>query len=62
MHLLIMIIELSDFRGYFANLPASQAVLGVKNLAMLLLKLPELGINIERPAKVCLPLPMSVLR
>lgn len=57
-----MIIKLSDFAGYFANLPAFQSIFGVEDHAMLLLKLPELCVDIEGASKIGLPLPMPILR
>lgn len=59
---LIVIIKLSDFAGYFANLPALQSVLGVEHQAMLLLELPQLCVDIKGASKVRLPLPVAILR
>lgn len=57
-----MIIKLSDFAGYFANLPAFQSILWVKHQAMLLLEFPQLCVDIKGASKVCLPLTMAILR
>lgn len=57
-----MIIKLANLACYFADLPALQAILGVQHHAMLLLELPQLGVDIESATEVCLPLPMAILR
>ena len=57
-----MVIELSNFGGNFADLPPFESVSLVKHSPMLLLKLPQLGVDVECPAEVSLPLLVSVLR
>lgn len=59
---LIVIIKLSDFAGYFANLPAFQSILGIEHQTMLLLEFPQLCIDIEGASKVRLPLSVAILR
>lgn len=49
-----MIIKLSDFRGYLADLPSLEAVAGVQDDSMLLLELPQLGVDVERASEVSL--------
>lgn len=56
-----MIVKLSNFGGDFTNLPTLQTKFGVKNLAVLLLKFPQLCINVKGAAKVCLPLLVTIL-
>ena len=58
---LIMIIQLSNFTSYFADLPTLESVLGIEHEAMLLLKLPQLCVHVKRATKVVLPLPMAIL-
>lgn len=60
-NLLIMIVKLSNFGSDFTNLPTLQTKFGVENLAVLLLKFPQLCINVEGAAKVCLPLFVTIL-
>lgn len=57
-----MIIKLSDFAGYFANLPAFQSILGIEHQTMLLLEFPQLCVYIEGASKVRLPLSVAILR
>jgi hypothetical protein len=52
--LLVMIVELSDFRCDFSNLPPLEAVSRIEDGPMLLLKLPQLRVDVERPAEVSL--------
>jgi hypothetical protein len=49
-----MIVELSDFRCDFSNLPPLEAVSRIEDGPMLLLKLPQLRVDVERPAEVSL--------
>lgn len=56
-----MVVQLSDLGGYFPNLPPFQAVLGVQDLAVLLLELPQFGVDVEGPSEVRLPLLVPVL-
>lgn len=56
-----MIIQLSDFASYFSDLPPLQTVLGVEYDAVLLLKLPQFRVHVERASEVGLPLSMAVL-
>lgn len=60
--LLIVVVKLSYFGGYFSYLPSFQSIFSVKDLSMLLLKFPEFCINIESSTKVCLPLFVPILR
>lgn len=57
-----MIIKLADFGGDFANLPALEAVTSIESGPMLLLKLPQFGVNVEGAAEIGLPLFMAILR
>ena len=52
--LLVMIVELSDFRCDFSDLPSLEAVSRIEDGPMLLLKLPQLRVDVERPAEVSL--------
>lgn len=61
MHLLIVVVELPDLGGDLADLPSLQPVLGVEDLAVLLLELPQLGVDVEGAAEVRLPLLVPVL-
>jgi hypothetical protein len=49
-----MIVELSDFRCDFSDLPSLEAVSRIEDGPMLLLKLPQLRVDVERPAEVSL--------
>ncbi len=55
-----MIVQLSDLGGNLADLPPFQRVLLFKDMPMLLLIFPQLGVNIERAAKIRLPLVILV--
>ena len=46
-HLLVMIIELSNFRRNFSDLPSFQVVPFVQNCAVVLLEFPKLNLFIE---------------
>lgn len=56
-----MIIQLSNFASYFADLPPLQTVFRVQDQTMLLLKLPQLGVHVERAPEIGLPLAVAVL-
>lgn len=60
--LLVVVVQLSNLGGNLPNLPPLQAVLGVKHLSVLLLKFPQLRVDIEGATKIGLPLLMAVLR
>ena len=49
-----MIVELSDLGGDLTDLPPLEAVPGVKDDPVLLLELPQLRVDVESSAKVCL--------
>lgn len=57
-----MVVKLANLRCNFSNLPTFQTKFRVEDLTVLLLELPELGVNVEGAAKVGLPLLVSVLR
>ena len=61
LYLLVMVVQLANFGGYLADLPAFQAVASIQNCAVLLLEFPQLCVNVECAAKVCLPLLVTVL-
>ena len=56
-----MVVELADFGGNFPYLPTFQTIAGIENGPVLLLELPQLGVDVEGAAKVSLPLLVSVL-
>lgn len=56
-----MVVELSNLGGNLANLPALETILGVEDLAMLLLKLPQLRVDVKGASKIRLPLLVAVL-
>ena len=47
-----MVVKLSNFRCDFSDLPSLEAIPVVKNSAMLLLKLPQLGVDVKRTPEV----------
>ena len=49
-----MIVELSDLGGDLTDLPPLEAIPGVKDDPVLLLELPQLRVDVESSAKVCL--------
>lgn len=62
--LLVVVVKLSYLASNLADLPSLEAVASVEHLTILLLKLPQLGVRVERATEICLPLaiPLSVLR
>lgn len=60
-HLLVVVVELANLGGNLANLPALEAKLGVQYLTVLLLKLPQLRVDVKGASKVRLPLLVAVL-
>lgn len=52
--LLVVIIELSDFRCNFSDLPSLESIASVENDSMLLLKFPQLRVDVECAAEVSL--------
>ena len=57
-----MIIQLSNLARDLPDLPALQPVSRVEDGAVLLLELPQLCVDVERPAEVADPLTVSVRR
>lgn len=57
-----MIVKLSYFGGNLSDLPPLQSILGVEDLPVLLLELPQFRVNVEGSAKVSLPLLVAILR
>lgn len=57
-----MVVQLSYFGSYFADLPPFETVFGIQNLPVLLLELPQLRVYIESSSKIRLPLFVAVLR
>ena len=55
-----MVVELPDLRGYLADLPPLEAVARVQHDPVLLLELPQLGVDIKCASKVGLSIVISL--
>lgn len=57
-----MVVELADFGSDFSDLPSLESVSRIEHGTVLLLELPQLGVDVKRATEVGLPLFVSVLR
>lgn len=62
MYSLVVVVELANLGGNLPYLPPLQAVLGVEDLAVLRLELPQLREDVKGPPEVGLPVGLAVLR
>ena len=58
--LLVVVVELSDLGGDVSDLRPPESVLLVQDGPVGLLVLPQLGVDVEGPAEVALPLLLTV--
>lgn len=56
-----MVVELANLGRDLSNLPPFEAKLGVEYLSVLLLELPQFGVDVEGASEVGLPLFVSIL-